>query len=138
MSATTRERKLWAQWSGLSKGFIVYDRLRELLDGGLAAENARRDRKAEEKLEDCFKRHCYCKWAAMKGDIAWRNDYPAHSLMPLDEAGFAAEVATYVGYVHDTALRMNAVYDRLVELGRKIPPKRHRAKLQQVSTETTG
>ena len=101
-----------------------------------AAENVRRDREAEDKLEYCTKRWCHCKWAAIDGDIAWRNEYP--SLMPLDEAGFAAEVATYVGYVHDTALRMNAVYDRLVELGRKIPPKRHRAKLQQVSTETTA
>ena len=117
MSATTRERKLWAQWTALSQGFIVYDRLRELLDGGLAAENVRRDREAEDKLEYCTKRWCHCKWAAIDGDIAWRNEYP--SLMPLDEAGFAAEVATYVGYVHDTALRMNAVYDRLVELGRK-------------------
>ena len=79
------------------------DWVRQLIDRGLAGENTRRE-KAWNSLSTSY------------GRREERSDYP--HLMPLDEAGFAAEVADWIDVVHEQAVTIDAARDRLIELGK--------------------
>ena len=95
-------RKLRKRLLNLEHTFEV-ERVRQLIDRGLAGENTRREKA----------------WNSVRGLLtAWeeRSDYPP--FMPLDEAGFAAEVAYYIDIVHEQAVTIDAARDRLIELGK--------------------